>query len=137
MKIKTITDEELLDWILAGRITMTNSDSSDPVILQDGRERTPSIVFGSRGATAERWRVRFYRTRKRRSPKRGNRPVERTIVRSKIVWMIHNRSLVPEGHELDHDDENRLNDSALNIVALTHAQHSEKHYGNGYEDIPE
>lgn len=130
MKIKTITDEELLDWILAGRITMTNSDSSDPVISKNGHPYATQIVPGKRNP---RYRIcieipRVGRQRKRR---------KRTIVRSKIVWMIHHRKLVPEGHELDHDDKDRLNDSILNILALTHAQHSAKHYGNGYEDLPE
>lgn len=134
MKIKTITDDEILQLILDGRIVVKYRNRRNPVIYQNGKALTADLVYGSRSGTLPRYRVRIYKKRLRRSPKRGRKPIERTIVRSKIVWMFVHKRCVPYGHELHHLDEDRLNDRAKNIVDWTEQQHKEYH--NGYEDVP-
>lgn len=120
MKIKTIPDEELLEMILDGVLTLKNKFTSDPIVCKNGRELKPKIVPGKRNP---RYAVIICRPKRKRERKRR----KRTIVRAKIVWMIHKRRVVPFGHELHHKDDNRLNDSASNIVDWTEERHKEYH----------
>lgn len=125
MKIKTITDEEILAFILSGEITAKYINRRDPIIYKNEKPYTAGLVYGSRDGNCPRYRIcleipRVGRQRKRR---------KRSIVRSKIVWMIKHRKLVPEGHELHHKNEDRLHDAASNIVDWTEEQHRNYHNG--------
>lgn len=132
MKIKTITDEEILDLILSGRIVVRNSLSRNPLIYQDSKLRVAGLVYGSREGTLPRYRVRIYLPRKKGSRRKKCR--ERTIVRSKIVWMFKHKKCVPFGHELHHKNEDRLHDASWNIVDWTEEKHRDYH--NGEDDVP-
>lgn len=123
MKIKTITDEELLEMILAGRLTLKYANRRDPIVYHNGKPKTASIVPGKRNP---RYRIEIERPKRGKERKRR----KRTIVRSKIVWMIYNRRCVPEGHELHHKDEDRLNYRATNIVDWTEERHRQHHNEN-------
>lgn len=129
MKIKTITDEEILDLILAGRIVIINLDHPNPIISKDGKILSPYIVKGSRCGDCERWAVHICLPRKKGSRRKKSR--QRSIVRSKIVWMFEEKRVVPFAHELHHKDEDRLNDRASNIIDWTEKKHREYHNGNG------
>lgn len=116
MKIKTITDEEILDLILAGRIVIKKLHSRNPVVYKDGKPLSPYIVKGSRCGDCERWAIHICLPRKKGSRRKKSR--QRSIVRSKIVWMFKEKRVVPFAHELHHKDEDRLNDSGKNIIDL-------------------
>ena len=62
-----------------------------------------------------RWRFSF--TFERRSL---------TVYRSRLVWLIANRILIPTGHFVDHKDEDRENDNPDNLrlmkIGDSHAQ---------------
>lgn len=125
-KTKTIPDRELLQMILRGEIGYKKPFSRDPIIVVRGRSLVASIVEGKNNP---RWRVKICRPRigKERQYR------QRSIVRSKIVWMIRNKKTVPKFHELHHKDDDRYNDSALNVVDWTEERHKDYHYGQDAE----
>lgn len=125
-KTKTIPDRELLQMILRGDIRANKITSRDPIIVVRGRSLVASLVPGKRNP---RYRVEICR------PKIGKERCrrKRTIVRSKIVWMIRNKKTVPKFHELHHKDDDRYNDSALNVVDWTEERHKDYHYGQDAE----
>lgn len=127
MKIKTITDEEILSLIESGRIVVKYLHRRDPIVYKDGKALAATLVYGSRDGTSPRYRVEICLPKK---TKRHKRQRKRTIVRSKIVWMFARRSIVPDGHELHHRDEDRLNDRAKNIIDWTEEEHRNYHNGS-------
>lgn len=126
--IITIPDEELLRLILDGEIRIVARMSRNPIIKHRGRHLTARLTAGR--SHNQRYAVEICRPKPADSKRKR---LKRTIARAKLVWMIVNKQLVPEGCHVDHDDGDRLNDSAKNLVARTYADHGAKH---GYEPIP-
>lgn len=129
MKIKTITDEEILDLILSGRLFALNLDHPNPIICKDGRSLTASLVNSGRCSNLPRYRVEICLPKK---SKRHRKPRKRTIVRSKLIWMIVNKRVLPIGHQVHHVDEDRLNDAGKNLVDLSDYDHNQYHNGDPF-----
>jgi hypothetical protein len=135
---KHITDGELLAWIIDGAIVISDLDSRDPVLTFRGREQKAELteqggrkrMFGTARMT---WKIRDYQQKQA-----NGRPRTRRIVRAKLVWLFDNRRLIRPGCTIDHDDDDRMNDAAWNLVELTDEAHSAKHAqqsANGFEEF--
>lgn len=125
MKIKTIPDEEILDLINCGRIVIKYLNRKNPVIFKDGKKLSPYIVWGSRCSDCDRWAIKIGLPKKPRQ----KRPRRRSIVRSRLVWMYVHRRIISLGEEIHHDDEDRLNDQAKNLINWAEDRHRSYHNG--------
>lgn len=45
----------------------------------------------------------------------GPRNCRRTVYRNRLVWILHHMQAIPDGHVVDHRDEDRLNDMPENL----------------------
>jgi len=123
---KKVTDQEVLDLILSGQLTIYRwIDRKTPVVQHRGKVLKSSLMPGRNNP---RYRVELC------LPPLANCRRKRTIMLSKLVWMILNRQVVPEGCHVDHIDGNRFNDSPDNLQALTVDEHAMKHGYNPYLD---
>ena len=106
-----ITDAELLQWL----------DDGSLIVPLDCPERIE--VFG-RTVTAfliGRKQTPRYGFSLRRNGRR------RTIRRAKLVWLSGARRLIPDGFEIHHKDENRLNDEWSNLICIYGDDHRKLH----------
>lgn len=118
---RPIKDEEILGWILDGRLVIEHVTSAHPQLWFRGRHRKPILneqggkgrIFGGK---RYRWRIRFEgRTR--------------GIVCSKLVWMYVHRAVVPEGCQIHHGLFGPHYDGYFNLTCLTIEEHHALHYG--------
>jgi hypothetical protein len=126
---KHISDDELLAWILDGTIVITELDSPDPVLSFRGRVQAAELT--EQGGKARcfgtsRWTWKINDSQNKTAD--GKRRTRR-IVRSKLVWMFDNKRCVRPGHKVHHDDDDRMNDSAENLIELHDDVHSALHSG--------
>jgi hypothetical protein len=130
---KHISDAELLQLIELGELVMTELGSPGPRLFHRGREVKAQLVRqgGRRYIDGGSSRYRFQIERGRHED--GHRIIRR-IMRAKMVWLFVHRQLVPADCLLDHENEDKLDDSKDNIIAMTHEKHSEKHYGPACDD---
>jgi hypothetical protein len=59
------------------------------------------------------------------------RKLSRTMAVGKLLWMIHNRKMVPEGMQVDHEDENCQNDRRENLRLLEHVENEARGHRKG------
>jgi hypothetical protein len=118
---RSFPEAKLLEWILSGELTVHNISSHDPVVVHRGRKRKPYI---SKGRRNPRYTVKIHS-----HYDNGVRYI-RSIMRSKLVWMVVHKRLVPEGCVIHHKDEDRFNDAWHNLECSTDEEHKEYHYGN-------
>ncbi len=124
-KSKSISDQRVLEMILAGMLTLRihNLFDPNPIILRKGRILTPYIL---EGRSNPRYHIKVhshYQLIRGKSIR-----FTRTIVRSKLVWMIWHSSILPYGHQIHHIDEDRFNDSPLNLEDKTKLERHDYHY---------
>ncbi len=140
-KIKTVSDETILEWINAGNLVVKYINRRDPVIINRGRVLSPYLVRSS-GSERTRWAVHLhshYVAKKTcRCRKVCKHPVtqiriRRNIIRSKLVWMFKERRLLPLGHEVHHIDLDRYNDRGRNLIDLIDTAHYNEHHS---DDVP-
>ena len=116
-----ITDAELLQWL----------DDGSLIVPLDCPERIE--VFG-RSVTA-------FLISKKTNPRYGfSLRIDgrrRTIVRNKLVWLSGARREVPDGFEIHHRDENRLNDEWSNLICIYGDDHRKLHDEDGHADAIE
>ena len=46
---------------------------------------------------------------------------------SQLVWMYHHECLIPEGFEIHHMDEDRMNNSFHNLICVSSLDHAKLH----------
>ena len=107
---KHITDEELLQDIKSMRYTWFNGD----VFSYNGGRHAYVRLAAQPGKNG---RKRYYLGK---GPRGSHR--KRTISAAKFIWMIVNRQVLPAGHEVDHIDENNMNDHPSNLRALPYEE---------------
>lgn len=112
-----ITDEEIFRLIEIGLIWESN--------LTDG------LVYKWHGG----WKL-FHRLKVQEHPLSGRRRYlisikerNRLIYANKLLWMIRNRRLVPSGHDIDHKNNDRQDDSRKNLRAVP----SDRNRREGYD----
>ncbi len=97
-----ITDQELLDMICRDLITI----DPDGNVIKYHQRRKKFYKISPQQNHRKRFRLNI-----------GVGPSnQRTIVRSKLIWMIVNRQVVPDGMDVHHKDYDRTNDSPDNLV---------------------
>lgn len=114
--IKTITDETLLSLIKRG-ILRGEQLNYCPRIYFRNNQLTPTIC-GTDGVNGTRYRVEI-----------RYEGVRRTILLSKLVWMLGHHRIPPADHEIHHKDEDRYHDSFHNLE-LQHIDYHRR-YHNG------
>lgn len=84
-------------------------------LFRGSQEITPTVV-GNQQVNGTRFRFEICHE--------GHK---RTIQRSKLVWMVGSRRLVPPDHEIHHLDEDRYNDVWRNLICLHKDDHLKIH----------
>jgi len=102
-----MTDEELLAKILEGKWKL---EDGKVLYLHGSHKKWKVKVFDAHPKSG-RFRCRIGRLR-------------RTIYKNKLVWMIANKKLVPEGFVVDHVDGDRSNDRVDNLGVHTREESS-------------
>ena len=120
--VRSMTDEELLELIVAGIIVIEHPYDAYPQLIVNGR-RVKAILNeqGGRrriyGGKRYRWKIQ-HKGRCRR------------IVCSRLVWMFVEVKIIPPKHVLHHGPLGSKVDSYFNIELMSYADHQEHHYGN-------
>jgi hypothetical protein len=123
---KQIQDDEIVAWINEGLLVIRRLHEPNPIIYFCGRKLKAELHkqagyirrVNHNGTGSERHRIQLRYKRRRRS-----------IVRSKLVNMFVEKSVVPPGHIVHHKDLNRFNDAADNLERITELEHEDIHYG--------
>lgn len=126
-KETVITDQMLLDLINAGTLVIKNIET-DPELWNKGR-RIKAELTKQAGRnydpkwSCERWTWRICVGGERRR-----------IVRAKLVWIFHTKTLVPAGCNIHHGKNGRFDDSVGNLSCWTEEQHKAYHYGPNHSE---
>lgn len=108
---KNATLKQVFDWLMAGDFRVDSTDiysANDIKLSQRLKARKNSDVCDLR--------VDFY--------KDGFR---RTINVSCVVWMYFTRTIIPDGFEIHHRDENTMNNLFGNLVCVHKMDHPKLH----------
>jgi hypothetical protein len=111
VKPKPVTKQEVLDWLQEGAFTIADGE----VYTRAGRQLVQ-------------------RLNKRKGSERGDARVDlkyggkrRSINVSHLVWMWGTNSVIPDGYEIHHMDEDPTNNNFDNLVALHPIDHAKMH----------
>ena len=115
-KYRKLSEQDVLDAILAGRFTI---DADGNVFSVNGTARQLIPHLDPQGRPC----IKFYVDGGRRSTTLG-----------RAVWMIHNRQLVPEGHAVDHIDRDKTNNRPGNLRIRDWSENSSENQYFGKED---
>lgn len=116
-----ISDEEILRLIRLGLIVLR---SGDLYKFHNKRRRFYKIkgrTHGSNGSSRIICKINL-------------KHKQRGISRGKLVWMVANKSLVPEGYDIDHRDQNNTNDDPSNLRLRESADNRRDNFSSGYRE---
>lgn len=112
-----VTNREVLDWLRDGVFTIADGE----VYTRSGR-RLAQRINKRRGCEHGDARVDLICGGKRKS-----------MHVSQLVWMWGTKSVIPDGYEIHHWDEDPTNNEFSNLIALHPIDHGKFHV---YEAVP-
>lgn len=114
-----VTRQEILSWLLAGAFYVRDGH----VYTRQGRQLAQRINK-RRGCEHGDARVDLFHAGKRKS-----------IHVSHLVWMSHTKTVIPEGFEVHHRNEDPLDNAFENLVVVHWMDHNKLHAGVN-EEVP-
>lgn len=114
-----LTDGEVLALFQNGRYRL---DEKDQVVNRFGRTIRSLLIPGTTAKPEHAYYfVRVY----------GNGGY-RTTALHRVVWMVRTNTVIPDGWEVHHRDEDRNNNGFRNLICLHRLDHQKMH--EDYED---
>ena len=68
---------------------------------------------------------------------RGKGKAQRTIYRNKLVWMSQNLTMVAEGKELHHLDQDNQHDASENLEPMDAVENARLNFDKGFKECAE
>lgn len=119
----------ILEMVRSGRLVVDTRNAIVHSVTRYGNRRLRVYESMRNGKSRAYLHVRIY-SGKRRS----------AVMLHVIVWMAAHNQLVPDGHQIDHDDEDNRNNADSNLVCRPTAEHAAKHgksYPSDWDDEEE
>lgn len=116
-------DAEALKFVLESGLWKICYDTGDVLTSRDirGRPTNPPI-----------WRSATFMSPSRQSSTRKRIWVNgRRVYANRVNWVLHHKKPIPDGFQIDHDDDNSLNDKPSNLVLMDAEGNRVKELANG------
>lgn len=116
-------DAEALAYVLESGLWKIDYETGDILTRRDrrGRDTDPPI-----------WRSATFLNPSKKSSTRKRIWVKgRRVYANRVAWVLHNQKPIPEGFQIDHDDDDSLNDRPSNLVLMDAEGNRVKELANG------
>jgi hypothetical protein len=103
-------DSEALQFVLESGLFRINYDTGDIETSRDrrGRPTEPPV-----------WRSATFLSPSKKSSTRKRLWVKgRRVYANRAAWVLHNQKAIPDGYQIDHEDDDSLNDRPSNLVLM-------------------
>lgn len=122
MKMKT-RDSEALAYVLSSGLWKIDYETGDILTSRDKHGRATDPVV---------WRSCTFLNPSNKSSTRKRIWVRgRRVYANRVAWALHNEKLIPDGYQVDHIDDDSLNDRPHNLQLLDAEGNRVKELANG------
>lgn len=116
-------DSEALEYVLNSGYWKLVPETGEILTSRDtrGRPTDPAI-----------WRPCTFLSHSKKSQTRKRLWVNgRRVYANRAAWVLHNKQMIPEGYQVDHADDDAMNDRPENLVLLAAESNRVKELANG------